>query len=80
MPMKDRRAKATVGKGKHRSSGKMRVTYIDAKGRTREALVLGAGTTSGLKLQITSGKRRIIDNVAKATAMNSVNAYVDRLG
>ena len=80
MAIKDARTKATATKGKFRSAGRMRVVYVDAKGRTREAKVLGPGTTWGLKLQIMSGaKRSIIDNVPKATAANSTQAYISRI-
>lgn len=80
MPLKDARTKATATKGKLKSAGHMRVVYVDAKGRTREAKVLGPGTASGLKLQIMSGaKRSIIDNVPKATAVNSTQAYITRI-
>ena len=80
MPLKDVRTKATTLKGKHKTSGHMRVVYVDAKGRTREAKVLSQGTSSGLKLQIMSGvKRSIIDNVLKATAANSKWAYITRI-
>ena len=80
MAIKDVRTKATALKGKHKTSGRMRVVYVDAKGRTREAKVLGQGTASGLKLQLMMGiKRTIIDNVPKATAANSTQAYISRI-
>ena len=80
MAIKDARTKATATKGKFKSAGRMRVVYVDAKGRTREAKVLSQGTTSGLKLQLMSGvKRTIIDNVPMATAANSTQAYITRI-
>ena len=80
MAIKDVRTKATALKGKHKTSGHMRVVYVDIKGRTREAKVLSQGTTSGLKLQLMLGiKRTIIDNVPKAAAANSTQAYITRI-
>lgn len=73
MPIKDLRA-ATAAKPKNSTAGRRVVSYVDAKGRSRNATVLGIGTSSGLKLQlIETGV--IKDNVAAAASMGSVNCY-----
>lgn len=62
-------------------SGKRSVKYRNARGGTMDATVLSAGTTSGFKIQITSDPvRRIIDNVALATARNQTNVIFHRRG
>jgi len=59
------------------------VIYRDAKGRTSAATVLAAGSSSGLKLLVTS-KRSMgvsgstIDNVALATGEKQTNVYFNR--
>jgi hypothetical protein len=78
MALVDRRAKAQVSAGKHKTSGRMAVTYVDAKRRTRAATVLGPGTSSGLKLQLADIGRTILDNVPAATTRTSTNCYVSR--
>jgi hypothetical protein len=69
----------SVGANVSRGHGRRTVHYRDAKGQTWEALVVGPGTASGLKLQLTSHPRRgIIDNVANATARTDTGKYFDR--
>lgn len=80
MPSKDERTKASLRGGKLATSGRMNVTFIDGSRNTQRALVLGQGTTSGLKLRVGVGlARRIVDNVPKKTAHNSTNCYVSRI-
>lgn len=79
MPTKDDRGKASGKAGKHATAGRMRVSYRDAKGNTMDALVLGAGSVSGVKIKIMSGSpSRIIDNVAAATGLKQTNVYFSR--
>jgi hypothetical protein len=78
MPLNDIRADVIANGPKHRTSGRRTVIYRDGAGRTRLALVLGAGTTSGLKLAIGSDSGRVVDNVAKAVTSKSTNAYISR--
>jgi hypothetical protein len=74
MPLLDHRTIATTLKGKLRTSGRRTVSYTDAAGVAQDALVLGQGTSSGLKLKLTHTKQ-ILDNVPKATAVGSVSCY-----
>jgi hypothetical protein len=78
MPQNDIRATVVAKGAKHLTSGRRTVIYRDGSGRTRLAMVLGAGSTSGLKLAIGSDSGRIVDNVAKATTSKSTNAYIAR--
>ena len=79
MPSKDERTRATVRNGKHATSGRMNVIFVNGKRGTQRAVVMGPGTTSGLKLRVGQGlARRIVDNVPKQTATNSVNCYISR--
>lgn len=79
MPTKDDRTKASGKSGKHSTSGRMRVSYRDARGTTMDALVLGAGSVSGVKIKIMNGNpSRIIDNVAAATGLKQTNVYFSR--
>lgn len=75
MANKDRNVQAATYKGRLRTSGRLNVTYRNGAGRTRTALVLGAGSTSGLKLQVGD---QIIDNVALATSRTQTNVYHSR--
>lgn len=79
MPNKDERAKAVVTGGKHKTAGRMVVTYRDANGYTQNATVAAAGGASGLKLALTSEDGRIIDNIAACATMKSTNCYISRL-
>jgi hypothetical protein len=54
-------------------SGKVNVRYRDAKGTTRQAIVVGPGTTSGLKIRVRFVG--IFDNVPLATSPNQTNVY-----
>ena len=47
MPLIDIRARAIAGKGKFRTSGRIKVQYRNAVGKIRNALVLGEGTGIG---------------------------------
>jgi hypothetical protein len=78
MPLKDDRAAVLVG-AKDASTGRRTVQYRSTNGRTYSAMVLAAGTASGLKLSVGSGSgKRIIDNVAKATGLKQTNVYWSR--
>lgn len=70
----------TVRSTKTPTAGRRSVVYRATSGKTFEGKVLGAGSVSGLKLELVSmyGKSRasrIVDNVPKATTMKSTNAY-----
>lgn len=78
MPLLDKNPFAALKKGRNSTSGYQMVRFIDAQRRTRHARVLGAGSTSGLKLSIEPGGR-IVDNVPLATSRTSTNCYVSRL-
>lgn len=56
------------------TSGRMTVSYRDVKGRSRDAVVRDAGSSSGLKLQLVD-TGQIIDNVALATGLKQTNVY-----
>ena len=77
MPKQDLRAKAIATAGKMKTSGRMTVPYRDARGRFFNARVLGAGTSSGLKIEY--GGLTVVDNVPVMTTMKSINAYHGRL-
>jgi hypothetical protein len=81
MPNRDREAHATLRQGRMATSGNERVVYRNARGQTREALVLSEGTNSGLKLQIIEGSRtrRIVDDVEMATSEKQTGVYFSRL-
>lgn len=76
MPKQDLRAKAIAQGSQFRTSGALVVAYRDAKGRFFNARVLGAGTSSGLKLKYGN---TIVDNVPVMTTVKSVGAYHGRL-
>jgi hypothetical protein len=79
MPLRDNRTKAGISNGKHRTAGRLNVSYRDTSGSFMDALVVGQGTSSGLKISIRNGGTvRILDNVAKATTIKSTNAYHER--
>lgn len=60
-------------------TGTVTVEYVTPSKETLSAVVLGAGTTVGLKLQVTAGNQRpIVDNVLPATSMQQVNVYRSR--
>ena len=77
MPLLDQRGKATARKGKMQTAGRMTVVYVDAKGRSRDALVLSEGTASGLKLAVGS-TNQVIDNVPKGASAASTSCYFSR--
>lgn len=79
MPNKDERAKAVITGGKHKTAGRMVVTYRDTSGSTQNATVVAAGGASGLKLALTSEDNRVIDNIAACATMKSTNCYISRL-
>jgi hypothetical protein len=68
----DLRTREGIEKGK--DQGYVTVSYRDIKGTRHDARVLGQGSASGLKLQVTAG-RRIVDNVPLGTADNQTNVY-----
>jgi hypothetical protein len=77
MPSKDERAAAALRDSQHPTAGRKNVIYVDARRRTRNALVLSQGTTSGLKLRIPT-LDVTIDNVPLQTAATSTNCYRSR--
>jgi hypothetical protein len=78
MPHQDGRAKALANNGRNKTAGKMVVTYRDANGKMRDATVVSAGTSSGLKLALGAHQGLIVDNVPKATTVKSTGAYFYR--
>lgn len=82
MPSRDERTRAGVRAGKNPTAGRMTVSYRDVSGKSKNALVLGPGGVSGLKLRIGSrmgdGQSEIVDNVAAATALKQTNVYFSR--
>jgi hypothetical protein len=62
--------------GKSRS-GRRIVSYRDAIGRTKNAHVISAGTNSGLKLRVESG-RRPVDDVPLCTSEKGTSCYMNR--
>lgn len=58
------------------TSGKQNVIYVDGQRRSRNAIVMGDGTSSGLKLRVPS-LHRTIDNVQPGTE-RATNCYVAR--
>jgi hypothetical protein len=84
MPHKDDRTKAGTRAGKHVTAGRMRVSYRNAAGKTFDALVVGQGTSSGLKLVIRNAAAAftpgatVIDNVPSATTLKTNSAYLAR--
>jgi hypothetical protein len=83
MPLKDHRTKASTH-GKNKTAGRIVVSYRNAAGKTFDALVVSQGTSSGLKLVLRSpagaftAGARVLDNVAVATGVKSLNAYTVR--
>lgn len=66
-------------KPSRKGGGPKTVVYRDAKGRTHDAKVLGPGTGSGLKLELTSRlDRPVLDNVPLATTTKSTGSYHHR--
>lgn len=66
------------------NTGRRSVVYRDASGATMDAVVVAAGSVSGLKLQV--GSLRVAgvalsvkDNVALATTRTDTNVYFNRL-
>jgi hypothetical protein len=79
MPKRDERARSVIDKGK--DQGYRTVRYRNAKGSTQNGTVLGAGTSSGLKLKVGFGPAKIIvDNVPLATSEKQTSAYMSREG
>jgi hypothetical protein len=65
-----------------RGSGHREVAYRTATGKTFSAIIIGPGSSSGVRLEIhdlrRGGQTHILDNVPAATTMKSVNAYFSR--
>lgn len=61
-------------------AGRMNVIYRDAKGRTRDATVIAAGTASGLKIKLGAPLRSVVDNVPACTSTKGTSCYVNRIG
>lgn len=64
------------------TAGRRTVVYRNGNGKTSEAVVEGAGSSSGLKLRLVNrrgaGNRstiQIVDNVPKATGMRQTGVY-----
>lgn len=79
MPNKDERAKALVTAGKHKTAGRIVVSYRNASGESQNADVVAAGTSSGLKLALRGEDGRVIDNIPACATMKSTNCYISRL-
>lgn len=85
MPLQDLRTKAGTRAGKMNTAGRMRVMYRNAAGKTQDAVVVGQGSSSGLKLVIRvpangiTGGNQVLDNVPAATAVKTLSAYTARL-
>jgi hypothetical protein len=84
MPHKDDRTKAGTRAGKHLTAGRMNVTYRNSVGKSFQALVVGQGTSSGLKLVLryqasafTPGVT-VLDNIPMATTPKTLSAYIAR--
>lgn len=61
------------------TQGKTRVKYIDARGKSFDAIVIAAGTSSGKKIQFYNGpSRTIVDNVALKTSVKQTGVYSSR--
>ena len=82
MGMQDIRTIAGVKNGWFSTSGRRRVHYRDINGKTRTGKVIGAGSVSGIKIQIRLGgspsNNQILDNVPLMTARNQTNVYMNR--
>jgi hypothetical protein len=87
MPLQDLRTKATAQNGKMKTAGRMRVMYRNAAGKTQDAVVVGPGTGSGLKIVIRvpatvaagASGNQVLDNVPAATTVKQLSAYTARL-
>ena len=77
MPIKNDRVAAGLRGAQYATGGLRTVVYINSKRESFNAIVLGQGTTSGLKLRVPS-LHTTIDNVAVATTRTSVNCYISR--
>lgn len=63
--------------------GARSVFYRDANGKTRAAVVIGEGSTSGVKLKVGSLRNAgnassVKDNVLLATGLKQTNVYFNR--
>lgn len=68
-----------------RGHGRRSVVYRATTGRTFEAIVIGPGSSSGLRLMIPALRMKgpsvyIKDNIGPATTVKSTNCYIDRWG
>jgi hypothetical protein len=70
---------ASDGLQTSRGTARRSVSYRDVNGKRHDAVVVAPGSASGLKLAIwgqgNGGQRRVIDNVAIATARTQTNVY-----
>jgi hypothetical protein len=72
---------ASDGLQTSRGTARRSVSYRDVNGKRHDAVVVAPGSASGLKLAIwgqgsgNGGQRRVIDNVAVATARTQTNVY-----
>lgn len=71
MSAQDIRAIAIARKGRMGTSGKMVVMYREASGAKLDAVVLGGGSVSGIKIQLMN-TQIIVDNVQKITGLADV--------
>lgn len=67
MPIYDERTRATAFGGQFATSGVITVRYREVTGTRKNAMVIGPGSASGLKLLVDS--TRVVDNVAVATTL-----------
>lgn len=65
---------ASVGLKISRGSGRQSVSYRDAKGIRRDAVVIAKGSSSGLRLFIPE-QDRVVDNVGPMTTIKGTNVY-----
>lgn len=79
MAVKNLRTPATT-KPQNGTAGNRVVQFIDAKNRSHNAIVLAAGSASGLKLYMShySPGNQVIDNVPAMVAATDVSCYVAR--
>lgn len=74
-----RTIEAPVRPLRYKTAGNVRVTYRNAQGRTMDAVILGEGSRDGFRIQLTSGRRLILDNVQLMERSNDVNVISYRL-
>lgn len=79
MPLINQRTINVARHGRRLTSGKYMVQYRDVDGNTHNAVVVDAGSSSGLKLDLPDYQpTRVVDNVAAATTLKQTNVYFSR--